>query len=209
MRFTLLVFLCALSLSASAQWYRVDLKIKHWHERFPPIVQVTDHSMTRLPVVALSTKVKVRKQQLDFSEITYDAAIYFAIKKAQHNMRFRVYDEASYNFSDLAQLYIHRNKFTEAKWYLLQSNNISRQENDYRHTITNLLDLAMIKASLGDYALAQQDLAEAHDIATQKGFIADLPGIEQKMLCIKQNKPWPQKPEQAEIPVTAIVTKIE
>jgi ATP/maltotriose-dependent transcriptional regulator MalT len=71
---------------------------------------------------------------------------------------------------------------------LLQSNIISRQQNDDKHTIANLMALATIKSELGDYTQAQQDLTEAHDMASVRGFNVDLTAIEKKMALIKQNK---------------------
>jgi len=208
MKYILLVAFCVLSFSASAQWYRVDLKIFK-HERLPQIAQIKDHSMARIPHAALNTKIKIRKIQLDRSEYSDDAAIYFAIQKAQHSMRFHMNSDASYNFSELAHLYIQQNKLTEAKWYLLQSNYISRQQNDHKHTISNLIDLAMIKAELGDFVLARQDLSEAQYLASTKGFSNDLPEIDRKMSFLKQNKPWPVTVEQGYSPATLNITKIE
>jgi hypothetical protein len=109
-------------------------------------------------------------------------------------MRFRIYNDASYNFSELARLYMLQNRFSEAKWYLLQSNQISRQQNDDQHTILNLIDLATIKANIGDYALAQEDLTEAHDLAYAKGLKDCLAEIAKKMSYIKQNKLPPVTP---------------
>jgi len=103
-------------------------------------------------------------------------------------MRFRIYDIASYNFSQLAELFIKQNRFSEAKWYLLQSNKISREQNDDKHTIANLMDLAMVKANLGDLAQAQQDLDEAHQIATLRGWTSNVADIEKENIFIKINK---------------------
>ena len=209
MKFLIPVIFCLLSFSASAQWYRIDLKLLKKHERPPMLEQLKDHSIARIPVAKINTNVKISKVQLDRSEFVYDAAIYFAIQKAQHSMRYHMNTDASYNFSDLAHLYLLQNKFSEAKWYLLQSNNISRQQKDNQHTISNLIDLAMIKANTGEFILAQQDLAEAHYIASTRGYPGYLPEIDRKMVFLKQNKSWPATPEQANLPVTSNVTKIE
>ena len=184
MRYILLIICCAFGLSASAQWYHIDLKR---HYRFPSIEQVTDHSYVRVSPVPIS-KPKIHALQLNRSEYSFEAAEDLVMKTAQHNMRFRVYNDASYNFSELARLYIQQNRFSEAKWYLLQSNAISREQNDDKHTIANLIDLAMIKASIGDYALALQDITEAHDIASAKGLKDDMAVVDKQMLFIKQNK---------------------
>ena len=186
MRFTLLIIICCMfGLSASAQWYRIDLKS---HKRFPLIEQVTDHSVSRIHITPVLKPGKIHNITLDRSEYSFQAAENMVMRTAQHNMRFRVYTDASYNFSELAKLYIQQNRYSEAKWYLLQSNIISRQQNDDKHTIANLIDLATIKSDLGDYTQAQQDLTEAHDIASVKGFNIDVAAIEKKMTLIKQNK---------------------
>ena len=185
MRFTFLIFICCtFCLSASAQWYNI-LKS---HKRLPLIEQVSDHSLTRIRISPVLKPGKVQNFMLDRSEYSFQAAENMVMRTAQHNMRFRVYSDASYNFSELAKLYIQQNRYSEAKWYLLQSNIISRQQNDDKHTIANLMDLATIKSELGDYTQAQQDLTEAHDMAKIRGYNVDLTAIEKKMAFIKQNK---------------------
>ena len=192
MRFILLFFICTISFSASAQWWRLDLKLKK-HERFPIIDSVTDHSIERLPVYVID-QPKIKELFIDRSEDSFLAAEDIVMKSAQHNMRFRVYTDASYNFSDLAHLYILQNRFSEAKWFLLQSNAISRQQNDDKHTVANLIDLALIKAYSSDYVQAQQDLNEAHDIANLKGLQDEMVEIEQMTQYIKRNKLSTAKP---------------
>jgi len=201
MRIILFVLLGTISFSASAQWYRVDLQLRK-HVRYPQLTQATDHSINRLPVFFITKtngldliKTKIIGFKLDQSEYNYEAAEADIMRTAQHNMRFRIYADASYNFSDLARLYVHQNRFSEAKWFLLQSNIISRQQNDDKHTVANLIDLALIKANIGDYELAQQDLSEAHDIAFVKGFREELKEIEKEIKYIKQNKDLFPKPE--------------
>ncbi len=194
MRVTLLIFICCIfGLSASAQWYRVDLKLKK-HERLPLITQATNHSIARIPV-GIPSNPKIQLPHLERSDYSLEAAEAAVMKTAQHNMRFRIYNDASYNFSELASLYLQQNRFSEAKWYLLQSNMISRGQNDDKHTISNLIELATIKAALGDYIQAQQDLTEAHDMAMNRGFRDDMIQIEKKMLHIKENKSPNPKPE--------------
>jgi len=204
MRITILIICCVFSLSASAQWYRVDLLLKK-HERFPVIEQSSPylHSISKIRIKPSFTG-KVTPVNFDRSEYSFQAAENLVMRDAQHNMRFRVYNDASYNFSALAKLYIQQNRYSEAKWYLLQSNIISRQQNDDKHTIANLIDLAIIKSDLGDYPQAQQDLNEAHDMARIRGFNDDLATIEKKMVYIKQNRNNAPKADvrYAEIPAT-------
>jgi hypothetical protein len=175
-----------MSFSASAQWYNISFKK---HVRYPQIAQVKTSSVKHITLTKRLNLNKISKftfpDQSDYDLELAEAAI---MKTAQHNMRFRVYDAASYNFSQLAELYIKQNRFSEAKWYLLQSNTISRQENDDRHTISNLMALAMVKANLGDTVQAQQDLDEAHQMAVLRAWNNDITNIENEIKYIKLNK---------------------
>jgi hypothetical protein len=190
-------------LTASAQWYRIDLKLKK-HQRFPLVEVPADNSLARLHINTQIKPAKIHSFTLDRSEYSFQAAENMVMRTAQHNMRFRVYNDASYNFTELAKLYIQQNRYSEAKWYLLQSNIISRQQNDDKHTITNLMALATIKSELGDYAQAQQDLIEAHDMANLRGFKEDVAAIDKKMAYIKLNKNNAPKTDvrYAEVPVS-------
>lgn len=103
-------------------------------------------------------------------------------------MRFRVYVDASYNFSDLADIYLRQNRFSEAKWYLLQSNTIARNTANSRHLIDNLVTLADIKSVIGETGLALVDLQEARTIAFAKGLTVDLTAIDKKIKYLQTNK---------------------
>lgn len=184
MKFTLvIVLLTALNLSASAQWYRILKK----HERLPLITNVTDNSARYLKMPA-SPVAKIPAFNRGMTDFLLDISEKRMIRTAQHNMSWRIYDMASYNFSDLAKLYIQQKRLSEAKWYLLQSTTLSRRQNDDRHTIANLLDLALVKADMGDVTLAQQDLAEACDIATAHNWSDNVAAIEKEVKFIQQNK---------------------
>jgi hypothetical protein len=186
MRYLLLVFITTLSFSASAQWWRIDLKFR---KREQPLVinSVTDNSIAKLHIATIN-QTEIKELVLDRSDSSFQAAEDIIMKTAQHNMRFRIYADASYNFSELARLYIQQCRFSEAKWFLLQSNNISRQQNDDRHTVENLIDLATVKVCTSDYAQAQQDLNEARDIASVNGLQECFPEINDVLQYIKQTK---------------------
>lgn len=185
MRIILLVFLCSLSLSASAQWYKYNPFRKH--ERYPQIALLKDHSIKRLPVAQI-TKPKIMYAQIERTPYALFLMEASVMKTAQHNMRFRVYNSASYNFSDLAQMYLKQNRLSEAKWYLLQSLQISRQQNDSRHTITNLINLVAVKTGYGDFPQAKQDLIEARTLASSLGLTMDVAAVDKQMRYLEENK---------------------
>ena len=64
-------------------------------------------------------------------------------------------------FDQLAFIYHKQQKFAQAKWFILQSNTLSRERNDVLQIISSLLVLADIKRDIGDYSLAKRDLYEA------------------------------------------------
>jgi hypothetical protein len=183
MRFTFLLAFCILSLTASAQfWKRKPKAPEPEIEAAQPALSV----ITAIPLnIAISNIADVR---LIRSAYRLELAEEAMLKEAKHNMRFRVYNLASYNFSDLAGLYLQQNRFSEAKWYLLQSNAIARQAENTRHLLDNLALLADIKITIGENALAMVDLQEAHDVATAKGMLTDLTAIDKKIKHLQTNK---------------------
>ena len=64
-------------------------------------------------------------------------------------------------FDQLAFIYHKQQKFAQAKWFVLQSNTLSRERNDVSQIISSLQVLADIKSDIGDYSLAKRDLNEA------------------------------------------------
>ncbi|MCO5935517.1 hypothetical protein NAF17_08185 [Mucilaginibacter sp. RB4R14] len=194
MRYLILVIFCALNLSASAQWWRGDFKK---HVRYAPISQVKDHSLKRYLAdkPARYNPKKLAKNVIPRSQFSLEINERIVMRAAQHNMRFREYALASYRFSELANIYVGENRLSEAKWYYLQSILISKQQNDYQHTINNLISLALIKAELGDLTQAQQDLAEARDLARTTGRTNDVKLIDSKIKFVQSNKVWLPKSE--------------
>lgn len=65
------------------------------------------------------------------------------------------------SFNSLAKVYRSQHKYTQAKWFILQSNSLSRALNDVPNIMSSLLVLANIKMEIKDYRLAMRDLDEA------------------------------------------------
>jgi hypothetical protein len=183
MRLTLLIFFTVISSTASAQLWRFKK-----HERLPLLDQAKEAPPLTFPPAAPVAHPRIGNYATARSDFNLEAVEDAVMKEAQHNMRFRIYNLASYNFSDLAQLYAQQNRFSEAKWYFLQSVYISRQQNNYKLTLSNLCKLAMVKALIGDFALAKQDLTEARDLAASKGWLVEIIEIEKKLSFIQHNR---------------------
>jgi hypothetical protein len=186
MRISLFILLCTVSFPASAQW-----ALFKKHERLPLLEKARWSVQIDHTVVAIQTANSTRtvySYQLGRSDFSLEAEEAIVMKTAQHNMRYRQYQTASYNFNELASLYTQQNRFSEAKWYFLQSCLLSRQFNNDKLTILNLSNLAMVKSSIGDFILAQQDLVEARNIAAAHGWLIDILAIEKKLGYIQHNR---------------------
>jgi tetratricopeptide (TPR) repeat protein len=68
-------------------------------------------------------------------------------------------------FNNLARVYHSQRKYSQAKWFILQSNTLSREKKDVQNIIASLLELAAIKTDIKDFKLAMQDLDEARLLA--------------------------------------------
>lgn len=69
------------------------------------------------------------------------------------------------SFNALAKVYRSQRKFSQAKWFILQSNTISRQRNDTLNIIASLIELAAIKSDIKDYKLSMRDLNDALNLS--------------------------------------------
>jgi len=65
------------------------------------------------------------------------------------------------SYTNLSKVYYAQRKYTEAKWFILQSNTLSRARKDTPNIISTLIKLAAIKSEIKDYTLAMGDLNEA------------------------------------------------
>lgn len=194
MRYRLIIFFCAISFSASAQWWHIHIGFR----KHPVLAQIKlsqPNSVSKIKIAATPDNFSV--QPIVYAESTFvlEAEEAVLMKTVKHNMSWRIYNVASYNFSDLAYVYMKLHRFSEAKWYLLQSNTISREENDDKHTIDNLVSLAEVKTDIGDTASARADLVEARGLARARGMQQQTAEIEKKISLLDQYKASVQKPE--------------
>jgi hypothetical protein len=78
--------------------------------------------------------------------------------------QYAAYDDSvalRLSFDNLVKVYYSQKKYTQAKWFILQSNTLSRAKNDTSNIISSLLTLSTIKSDVKDYDLAKRDLNEA------------------------------------------------
>lgn len=194
MRIRLIIFFCLISFSASAQiWEKIGFKKKHII--LPALAPAKGHQFIGTNNFLKLNNLQVQPIALEPCEYTLVATSKMVMEQAKHNMRFRVYNDASYNFSDLAALYVKLRRWSEAKWYYLQSNNLSRGQNDDKHTMNNLIGLAGIKVNIGDIPSAKADLVEARDLSRSLGMQTQTVNIEKQILLLAQNNGSASKPD--------------
>lgn len=92
-------------------------------------------------------------------------AIDYVLKAIHINSQDGDYFALRTDYDLLSQAYFIQKKYTQAKWFNLQSNNISRNLYETPNIIHSLIRLATIKTVIKDYKLAQQDLDEAMVLA--------------------------------------------
>jgi len=185
MRFFLLLAFCALSLNTSAQFWKKKVRYAQLEAPRSAVMPHFNISGPRIPKISYATIACPLVFDFDMAERAM-------LKEAKRNMRYRVYQQASSNFSDLASLYLLHNRFSEAKWYLLQSNALTH---DVKLNLANLLTLAGIKTNLGDVLLARTDLQEARVLANANGLKADIAEIDKRLIALNTNKPLSVRPE--------------
>jgi tetratricopeptide (TPR) repeat protein len=86
---------------------------------------------------------------------------YYGLK--DKNGTIRCYDQ-------LADTYHQQKKFTQAKWFYIQSNMLARKINSPLEVVKSLINLANVKMSIGDYHLALSDYKEAEQISLKYKF---------------------------------------
>ncbi|EHQ30223.1 hypothetical protein [Mucilaginibacter paludis] len=97
-------------------------------------------------------------------EISYaDAgkAIEYVLKALHINSKYNDTLAVRNNFDCLSSAYFIQKKYTQAKWFVLQSNYISRYKKDVPAMINSLMRLASIKIAIKDYKMAEVDFNKA------------------------------------------------
>lgn len=73
-------------------------------------------------------------------------------------------------YDQLADTYHQQKKFTQAKWFYIQSNMLARKINSPSGIVNSLINLAHVKMSIGDYQLALLDFKEAEQLSLKNRY---------------------------------------
>jgi tetratricopeptide (TPR) repeat protein len=106
---------------------------------------------------------------LNYDTVSTRRMKYYFQTEALNYTMLALHNYSSYNdtlglrtsFNALAKVYRSQRKFSQAKWFILQSNTISRQIKDTLNIINSLIELAAIKSDIKDYKLSKKDLNDA------------------------------------------------
>lgn len=183
-RVFILAPLCLLfTLSAHAQWWK--------KKTFAPLPQLqmaksTSFSLARVQKAGIAdVKADAKFERSAFS---YEIAEGSIMKSLYHTLRFHMYSESVDNFNVLINLYIEQQRYSEAKWYYLQINNLARQKEDDTNIIASLVGLGTVKAEIGEFAQAKDDLNTAIDFAAGKGRLNDVAQIKKKLQVVEYKR---------------------
>lgn len=68
-------------------------------------------------------------------------------------------------YDQLAEIYQQQKRFSEAKWFYIQSNMLARKINSSSGIVNSLVSLGHVKMSIGDHQLALTDFREAEQLS--------------------------------------------
>lgn len=100
-------------------------------------------------------------------QIAQENALDYTLSAVQQYSRYNDTLGLRSSYDVLVRIYRDQKQLVQAKWFILQSNTLSRGKKDVPNIITSLVELAAIKTELKDYSLAVSDLNEANLLANK------------------------------------------
>lgn len=97
----------------------------------------------------------------------YKEAEAIIINKALPLFSYKIHDKigAMRCYDQLAEIFHNQKRFSEAKWFYIQSNMVARKINNSPGIVNSLVSLAHVKMSIGDHQLALTDFREAEQLS--------------------------------------------
>ncbi|MDB5031924.1 hypothetical protein [Mucilaginibacter sp.] len=143
-------------------------------------LQLTESDSVKSPIYT-----KIAAEYLKYDSITDKRIKLFYQNQALNYTYLALHLYSRYNdtigertcFNSLAKVYRSQKKYTQAKWFIIQSNSLSRDKKDIPNIMASLIEMAAIKMDIKDYSLAMRDLNEALKLSTTNHF----PRVESKV----------------------------
>lgn len=120
-----------------------------------------------------------------YSQDIEEAAI---MKDLYHTLRFRMYPEAINSFNRLISVYIEESRYSEAKWYLLQIIYFGKKSNNNFAVVNGMISLGLLKADIGEYDQAKQDLLDAKSICFSQNMASQVSEIDKKLKVVEAKR---------------------
>ena len=97
----------------------------------------------------------------------YKDAEAIIMTKALPLFAYKIHDNVGLmrSFDQLAEVFQLQKRFSEAKWFYIQSNTVARKLNHSTGIVNSLVSLGNVKMSIGDHQLALTDLREAEQLS--------------------------------------------
>ena len=105
-------------------------------------------------------------------EKKYKEAEQLIMKKALPLYYYKMQDKIGTMkcYDQLAEIYDHQKRYSEAKWFNIQSNMVARKINNPAGIVNSLINLAHVKMTIGDYQLALRDFGEAEQLSVSNKY---------------------------------------
>lgn len=187
--FLLLLLSVSISFTANAQFWKKTVIQPRQPLIEKPNTTVKAPDLERLKFVTLNP-VKFPRTRFN-----YDLEETAIMKSLYHTLRFRMYTESIASLNQLVNLYIEESRYSEAKWYLLQCNYFGHKSNNNNAVIASLINLGMLKADIGEYDQAKDDLQQAKDLCLSLGMVALAKDIDQKFKTVEVKRFANVKPD--------------
>ena len=124
---------------------------------------------------AIAAKAYLDIASMKFSQEKYKESEHYILRKAFPLFQRSRNKVGRMNcFQNLADLYFHQQRYSEAKWFYIQSQIMATKLADNQAMISSLTGLGKVKNALGEYADALQDYKQAEKLALRNNYLVKL-----------------------------------
>lgn len=181
--FLLFLITIGIGLNANAQFWKKVEQVRS------PLIESVNTNTINVSAANKNQLAKIDQTVVwgrsRYSQDVEEAAI---MKALYHTLRFRMYPEAIDSFNQLITLYIEQSRYSEAKWYLLQIIYFGKKSNNNFAVVNGMVSLGLLKADIGEYDQAKQDLLDAKDICFAQKMNTQVTDIDKKLKVVEAKR---------------------
>ncbi|MFD2161674.1 tetratricopeptide repeat protein [Paradesertivirga mongoliensis] len=124
---------------------------------------------------ALAAKTYLDIASMKFKQNKFKESEYYILKKAFPLFQRTGNKQGRMNcFQSLADLYFHQQRYSEAKWFYIQSQIMATKLFDNQAMISSLTGLGKVKNALGEHADALENYRQAERLALRNNYLVKL-----------------------------------